>query len=82
MKSVNDDGTNVTTFFSTNIVGTDYFAIRVSGSYIYYANYNQLSMIFKTQGSTPTVLYNDTNRIGSIFVFNSSGMYFTFFKLI
>lgn len=82
MKSVNDDGTNVTTFFSTNIVGTDCFAIRVSGSYIYYANYNQLSMIFKTQGSTPTVLYNDTSRIGSIFVFNSSGMYFTFFKLI
>lgn len=73
MKSANDNGSDVKTIHSTN-VRTSYYAIHVVGSYIYYANANQLLMLSKTSGSTPTVLYNDSSYIHSIFVFNQSGM--------
>ncbi|XP_052067595.1 low-density lipoprotein receptor-related protein 1B-like isoform X2 [Mytilus californianus] len=73
MKSCEDDGSDVKTILSTNI-SRSYLAISVVGSNIYYANDNQLLMVTKTPGSTPTILYNDTNRIDSIFVFDSSGM--------
>ncbi|CAG2245201.1 LRP1B [Mytilus edulis] len=73
MKSCKDDGSDVKTILSTH-VRRPYYAIHVVGSYIYYANGNQLLMLSKTSGSTPTVLYNDTSYIYSIFVFNQSGM--------
>ncbi|CAG2237271.1 unnamed protein product [Mytilus edulis] len=73
MKSCKDDGSDVKTILSTH-VRRPYYAIHVVGSYIYYANDNQLLMLSKTSGSTPTVLYNDTSYINSIFVFNQSGM--------
>ncbi|VDI82719.1 Hypothetical predicted protein, partial [Mytilus galloprovincialis] len=71
MKSAKNDGSDVKTIHSTN-VRRDYNAIHVVGSNIYYANDNQLLMLSKTSGSTPTVLYNDTSSICSIFVFNQS----------
>ncbi|CAG2242148.1 LRP1B [Mytilus edulis] len=71
MKSCKDDGSDVKTILSTN-VSRAYYAIHVVGSYIYYANANQLLMLSKTSGSTPTVLYNDSSYIYSIFVFNQS----------
>ncbi|CAC5377277.1 LRP2 [Mytilus coruscus] len=73
MKSAKDDGSDVKTILSTT-PNTHYYAIGVVGSYIYYANNNQLLMVNKTPGSTPTVLYNDANSIHSIFVFIASGM--------
>ncbi|VDH97063.1 Hypothetical predicted protein [Mytilus galloprovincialis] len=78
--SSKDDGSDVKTIHSTN-VAANYFAIGVVGSYIYYGNaYNQLLMVSKTPGSAPTVLYNDTRRIESIFVLNSPGMSITIFS--
>ncbi|XP_052065110.1 low-density lipoprotein receptor-related protein 1B-like [Mytilus californianus] len=79
MKSCKDDGSDVKTILSTNI-SRSYLAISVVGSNIYYANDNQLVMVTKTPGSTPTILYNDTNRIDSIFMFNLSGMYITIYN--
>ncbi|XP_071121806.1 low-density lipoprotein receptor-related protein 4-like [Mytilus edulis] len=77
IKSVNVDGSDVKTIISTNYRKC-YYAIGVSGSYIYYAdNNNQLVMMNKSQGSTPTVLYNDTSTMASIYVFKSTGMYIT-----
>ncbi|CAG2190430.1 LRP1B [Mytilus edulis] len=73
MKSANDDNSDVKTIHSTN-TRTSYYAIHVVGSYIYYANAKQLLMLSKISGSTPTVLYNDSSYIYSIFVFNQSGM--------
>ncbi|CAG2237266.1 unnamed protein product [Mytilus edulis] len=80
MKSSNYDGSDVKIILSTR-VKTKYYAIDVFGSYIYYADVNnQLLMVKKTQGSTPIVLYNDTSVIGSIFVFNSAGIYLTIYN--
>ncbi|VDI77498.1 Hypothetical predicted protein, partial [Mytilus galloprovincialis] len=76
IKSVNVDGSDVKTIISTNYRAY-YYAIGVFGSYIYYAGNNQLVMRNKSQGSTPTILYNDTNTIRSIYVFDSTGMYIT-----
>ncbi|XP_071122406.1 very low-density lipoprotein receptor-like [Mytilus edulis] len=77
MKSSKDDGSDVSTILSTN-VPTDYVAIGVFGSYIYFANsYNQLVMINKEPGSTPSVLHNHTNIINSVFVLNAVGMFQT-----
>ncbi|XP_063399566.1 low-density lipoprotein receptor-related protein 8-like [Mytilus trossulus] len=74
MKSCRDDGSDAKTILQTNI-RRNYFAISVVGSYIYYENYgNQLLMLNKSSGSTPTVLYNASSSIHSIFVFNQSGM--------
>lgn len=76
IKSVNVDGSDVNTIISTNSSIFTYYALSVSGSYIYYADDNyQLVMRTKAQESTPTVLYTDTNYIRSIYVFNSIGMY-------
>lgn len=74
MKSANVDGSDVTTIISTNRLGSFYDAIGVFGGYIYYANDSQLLILDKTQGSTPAVLYNDTSRINSLFLFKQSGM--------
>ncbi|CAC5377272.1 unnamed protein product [Mytilus coruscus] len=71
--SAKDDGSDIKTIISTNTGGNN-FGLRVSGSYLYYAGNKQLLMVNKTPVSTPTVLYNDTSRIESIFVFNQSGM--------
>ncbi|CAG2190433.1 unnamed protein product [Mytilus edulis] len=72
MKSAKIDGSDVKTILSTN-KRINYYAIRIFGSDIYYANYyHQLIMVNKTPGSTPTVLYRDTDRIGSIFVLNET----------
>ncbi|CAC5424407.1 unnamed protein product [Mytilus coruscus] len=76
MKSSKDDGSDVKTILSTSLK-TNYYAISISGSDIYYSIAKQLFMINKTSGSTPTVLYNDTNWIYSILVFKSSGMLIT-----
>lgn len=78
MTSAKYDGSDVNTIISTNTRST-YYAIRVFGSVIYYAKDRQLLMINKTQGSTPTVLYDDGSRIGGIFVFNQMGMYSAIF---
>lgn len=78
IKSSKDDGSDVSTILSTNLHSNYYYAIAVFGSFIYYANYyNQLVMIKKEPGSTPSVLYNHTNRIDSVFVLNSVGMFQT-----
>ncbi|CAC5392975.1 unnamed protein product [Mytilus coruscus] len=69
--SAKDDGSNVKTILSTNDPRY-YYAIRVIGRYIYYAHNNQLLMVTKTSGLTPTVLYYETSQIYSIFVFNQS----------
>ncbi|VDI05449.1 Hypothetical predicted protein [Mytilus galloprovincialis] len=73
MKSAKDDGSDVKTIYST-YDRRDYPALDVFGSYIYYDHTNRLSRISKTPGSTPTVLYTDTSRIDSIFVFKQTGM--------
>ncbi|XP_063400359.1 uncharacterized protein LOC134684966 [Mytilus trossulus] len=73
IKSCKDDGSDVKTILSTNVRRT-YYALHVVGSYIYYATANQLLMLSKLSGSTPTVLYNDSSYIHSIFAFNQSGM--------
>ncbi|CAG2237269.1 unnamed protein product [Mytilus edulis] len=72
MKSAKDDGSDVKTILTTNPKRNDYYAMRVFGSYIYYANYNQLLMVTKTPGSSSTFLYNAAGRIDSLFVFNFS----------
>lgn len=77
LNSAKNDGSDFKTILSTNVRKV-YNAIGVFGSYIFYANEkNQLLMVNKTQGSTPTVLYNDTNWIHSIVVLNLSGMLIT-----
>ncbi|CAC5377278.1 unnamed protein product [Mytilus coruscus] len=73
MKSAKYDGSDVKIILSTNFAGNN-IAIGVLGSYIYYADNKQLLIVTKTPGSKPTVLFNDTSRIDSIFVFNQSGM--------
>lgn len=73
MKSVNVDGSIAKTIISTNATKY-YFALGVMGSAIYYANNNQLVMRNKSKGPTLTVLYTDTSRILSIYLFNSTGM--------
>lgn len=76
IKSVNVDGSDVSTVVSANSVSNEYYAIGVMGSYIYFGdNNNQLVMINKAQGSTPTVLHADTSSINSIYMFKSIGMY-------
>ncbi|XP_071181607.1 very low-density lipoprotein receptor-like [Mytilus edulis] len=72
MTSVKDDGSDVKTILSTHVTRR-YYAIGVFGRYIYYHNYNQLLMVNKVPGSTPTRLYNDTSEITSLFVFKQSG---------
>ncbi|VDI05448.1 Hypothetical predicted protein [Mytilus galloprovincialis] len=79
MKSCKDDGSDVKIILSTH-VRRSYYAIRVVGSYIYYGNGNQLLMVNKSQGSKPTVLYNDTQSIGSLYVFNQSGILTTIYN--
>lgn len=79
IKSARDNGSDVETILSTNFAGYN-FAIGVFGSYIYYADHNQLVMVTKKAGSTPTVMYNDTNSIYCIFVFNPSGMKITIYN--
>lgn len=74
LKSVNADGSDVKTIFSTNS-RRYYNAIAVFGRYIYYGHDNQLLMLNKSQGSMPTVLYNSVSRIESLFAFYESGMY-------
>lgn len=76
MKSSKDDGSDVKTIMSTTFKGNHY-AIRVLDGYIYYSVGQQLLMVNKTSGSTPIVLYNDTDWIYSILVFNPSGMLIT-----
>ncbi|CAC5389511.1 unnamed protein product [Mytilus coruscus] len=76
IQSDRDDGSDVETILWTNFTGYN-FAIGVFGSYIYYADHNQLLMVTKTPGSTPTFMYNDTSSIYCIFVFNPSGMKIT-----
>ncbi|XP_063399564.1 low-density lipoprotein receptor-related protein 4-like isoform X2 [Mytilus trossulus] len=73
MKSATFNGSDVKTILSTNSANNTY-AIGVLGSNVFYADNKQLLMVAKTPGSTPTVLYNDTSRIDSIYVFNQSGM--------
>ncbi|XP_052065895.1 low-density lipoprotein receptor-related protein 1B-like [Mytilus californianus] len=71
IQSVNVDGSNVTTIISIN----SQTALGVIGNYIYYTgNNNQLLMTRKSQGSTPTVLYNDTSYIRGIYGFYLTGM--------
>ncbi|VDI53101.1 Hypothetical predicted protein [Mytilus galloprovincialis] len=79
LTSVKDDGSNVEKIISTN-VSTSYYAISVFGRVIYYAGYNKLFVINKTQGSSPISLYSVSSRIGSIFVFNRSGILTTMFS--
>ncbi|XP_052067593.1 low-density lipoprotein receptor-related protein 6-like [Mytilus californianus] len=75
MNSAKVDGSDVKTILSTN-VHSNYYAIGVFGSQIYYANeYHQLLLVTKIPGSNPTVLYNDTSEVHSIFVFNQAGMH-------
>lgn len=71
--SAKDDGSDINTIISTNTGGNN-FGLRVSGSHIYYAGNKQLLMVNKTPGSTLTVLYNESSRIESIFVYNQSGV--------
>lgn len=78
LTSVKDDGSNVQKIISTNVSG-NYYAISVFGSVIYYAGDNKLFVINKTQGSSPISLYSVSTRIGSIFVFNRSGILTTMF---
>ncbi|CAC5383058.1 unnamed protein product [Mytilus coruscus] len=73
IKSVNVDGSDVKTIFSMHSFTINY-AIGVLFGNIYYASRNQLVMMNKSQGSTPTVIYTDTSFIYSIYVFNSTGM--------
>ncbi|CAG2199985.1 LRP5_6 [Mytilus edulis] len=68
MKSATLNGSDVKTILSTNSAGNK-MAIGVLGSNIFYADNNQLFMVAKTPGSTPTFLYTDNSRIESIFVF-------------
>lgn len=76
IKSVNVDGSDLSTVVSVNAGSNDYFALGVMGNYIYFGdNNNQLVMINKAQGSTPTVLHADNSRINSIYMFKSIGMY-------
>lgn len=77
IKSSKDDSSNVTIIHSINVAG-NYYAIGVVGSYIYYADYNQLLMISTTSGSTPIFLYSDTEEILDILVFKSPGMFMPF----
>lgn len=76
MKSAKDDGSGVKTILSTT-PDIPYHSIGVVGSYIFYANDNQLLMVTKSQGSTPTVLYNHLEGIYSLCVVNLSGMLIT-----
>lgn len=81
IKSSKDDGYDVKTIHSTHVAAY-YYAIGVVGSYICYGNaYNQLLMVSKTPGSTPTVLYNNTSRIYSIFVLYSPGKLITIINI-
>lgn len=73
MKSAKDDGSDVNKIISTNS-RRNYVAICVFGSYIYFGNGNHLYMVNKVPESTPTLLYSDTSRIESIFVFKQTGM--------
>ncbi|XP_071133255.1 low-density lipoprotein receptor-related protein 6-like [Mytilus edulis] len=73
IKSAKDDGSDVQTIISTN-VRRIYYAIGVSDRNIYYTISNHLLIVTKTPGLKPTVLYNGTSLITSIFVFNQSGM--------
>lgn len=73
LKSAKDDGSDVKKILSTKTSGTK-LSIRVFGSYIFYADYTKLLMVAKTPGSMPTVLYNETSRITSMFVYNLIGM--------
>lgn len=75
MQSATVDGCDVKTIISTNSAGNK-VAIGVFGNTIFYADNKQLLMVTKIPGSTPTVLYNDTMRIESIFVFNQLGMFY------
>ncbi|XP_063417215.1 low-density lipoprotein receptor-related protein 4-like [Mytilus trossulus] len=68
-----DDGSDVKPILSTHHRRTHY-AMGVVGSHIYYATDSQLLVVPKLQGSTPILLYNDTSRIDSIFVFNVQGI--------
>lgn len=75
MKSAKDDGSDIKKTISTN-ARINYYAIGVVGSYIYYAyENNQLLMVNIIAGSTPTLLYNETSKIYSVFVFDTSGMF-------
>ncbi|VDI82716.1 Hypothetical predicted protein [Mytilus galloprovincialis] len=76
MKSAKDDGLDIKTIISTN-VRINYYAIGVVGSYIYYAyENNQLLMVNKIAESTPTLLYNETSKIYSVFVFDTSERFY------
>lgn len=81
MRSAKDDGSDLKTILSTNVHRT-YDDIGVFGSYVYYPINNQLLMVSKTSGSKPTVLYNDTIEIHSIYVFSSSGMWIIICNLL
>lgn len=79
MKSAKDNGSDVKIVLSTNII-RDYYGIGVIGSNIYYAQGVQLVMVTKTSGYSPTVLYNDTNVIVSIIMFQQSGILITIYN--
>lgn len=73
MKSVNVDGSDIQSIFSTNHYKT-YYEIFVVGSSIYYADEHQLVMRNKSPTSTSTVLYGGSSDISSIYVFELPGM--------
>lgn len=78
IKSVNVDGSDIKTIISTNYPSWYFYAINVLGRNIYYADiYNRLIMRNKSQGSTLTVLYTDSNTIYSIYALIPTGMYIT-----
>ncbi|CAC5397307.1 LRP4 [Mytilus coruscus] len=69
LKSALVDGTSVKTIINTNCKSPvcKNIAIDVVGTNIYFSNHKQLSMSNTSTGLGFTVLYNDTNRIDSIY---------------
>lgn len=79
--SAKDDGSDVNILFSTH-ASKSYHAVGVYDDYIYYGNDNQLLMVTKSSGTMPTVMYDDTNYIYSINVFNVQGMIITIYNYV
>lgn len=75
IKSANFDGTDIKTVRNINPHGGKYdnIAIRISRSYIFFTEAGKLFKMNKTTATSPSLLFTDTQRINSLYLYEHTG---------
>ncbi|VDI78941.1 Hypothetical predicted protein, partial [Mytilus galloprovincialis] len=75
IKSANFDGSNIKTVMNINAHGGKYDnpPIRISESYIFFTELGKLFRMNKTTATSPSLLFTDTQRINSLYLYEHTG---------